>query len=435
MNFTRLLILVLSLTQFPSAFANEVIEIGNPNFRPYPIAITEMRAMTKTDKTRKIAQTITEVLRFDFDLVATFKVLDPKSFIANPKKEGVTATTIRFENWINIGAEGLIKGTILIDSNQIKAELRAFDATRGRVQLAKSYTGRLDSARNIAHDFADALIEKLTGTPGFFKSKIVAVRRTKTGRELEIMDVDGSNTRRLTNNGSFNLLPSWRKDGKGVLYTSLLNGFSFTYELDLSSGKSKAISKKPGLNTGAVMSPDGKKIALTLTKDGNSEIYVMNSSGGGYKRLTNHWAIDSTPTWSPDSKRIAFVSSRWGDPHIFVINPDGSGLRRLTDKGNYNTTPEWSPRGDAIVFTARDERYVFDIFTVNPDTKKIIRLTQDQGHNEEPSFSPDGSHLVFTSTRKGKSQVWIMASDGSNQRPITEKGGYTTPAWSPYLTQ
>ena len=115
------------------------------------------------------------------------------------------------------------------------------------------------------------------------------------------------------------------------------------------------------------------------------------------------------------------------------MNANGTGVKRLTDRGTYNQTPDWSPRGDIVSFTARDERNKFDIFTVNPDTKAIHRLTQDEGNNEEPSFSPDGNHIVFTSTREGKSQVWIMAFDGSNQHRITKEGGYTTPSWSPYL--
>jgi TolB protein len=49
-------------------------------------------------------------------------------------------------------------------------------------------------------------------------------------------------------------------------------------------------------------------------------------------------------------------------------NRDGSNQRRLTFQGEYNQTPEWSPKGDKILFTARDERLIFDIFTVEVAT-------------------------------------------------------------------
>ena len=91
-----------------------------------------------------------------------------------------------------------------------------------------------------------------------------------------------------------------------------------------------------------------------------------------------------------------------------------------------------SPKGDKIAFTARDERYRFDVFTVSVNSGEIVRLTQDQGNNEEPSWSPDGRYIVFTSTRGGAQRVWVMTADGAHQTFITPKGGgYSTPAWGP----
>jgi hypothetical protein len=267
---------------------------------------------------------------------------------------------------------------------------------------------------------------------GVFGSRIAAVKKTKTGREIVVMDIEGKNRKRVTNNGSVNLLPAWSRDGNEILFTSFVRYNPNLYSIAASGdGTPKLLSGERGLNTAGVMSPDGKRIALTLSRDGDSEIYVMNSDGTGLTRLTNERSIDASPSWSPDGAQIAFVSSRSGDPHIFVMNADGSNVRRITDRGTYSQTPDWSPRGDLIAFTARDERNVYDIFTVNPTSKEIRRLTQDQGNNEEPSFSPDGSLIVFTSTREGTSQLWVMAADGSNQRRLTKAGGYSTPSWSP----
>ncbi len=410
-----------------------IIEVTNPAFRPYKIAVPAVRNMGKVSRSG-LYDTLTEVLRWDLKLATTFKVLDPKSYLANPRKEGLAAASIKFSDWINIGAEGLLKGGASLNSQgDLKVDMRLYDVASGRQLLQKIYRGRQNEARKFAHMFVNEVVHHLTGNKGIFRTKLIAVKKSAKGRELWSMDIDGKGARRVTNNGSINLLPSWTRDGRSILFTSYIRHNPNLYRMPVSGGRPVLLSGERGLNTGGQLSPNGSKIALTLSRDGNSEIYVMKADGTGLRRLTNEWAIDSSPSWSPDGKRLAFVSSRWGDPHIFVMNVDGTGVRRITDRGTYNQTPDWSPKGDLIAFTARDERNVFDIFTVNPDTKEIRRLTQDQGNNEEPSFSPDSNHLVFTSTREGRSQVWIMAFDGSNQMRVSKEGGFSTPAWSPYL--
>ncbi len=409
-----------------------VIEIGSPDFRPYPVAIPDVRSLTSKNGS-PASERMTETLRFNFELAATFKVLDPKSYLADPNKEGMAAASIKFENWVNVGADGLIKCATTEASSTLKVDCRLYDVAGGRQLLQKNYTGTNDDAQKFARKFSDEVVFYLTGNRGIFGTKIAVVRSSKKGREIYAMDVDGSNLKSVTRNGSINLLPNWTSDGRGILLTSYVRHNPNLYRSPLSGGRLKLLSGERGLNTGGAMSPKGGRVALTLSRDGNSEIYVMNADGTGLKRLTNEWAIDSSPSWSPDGKKIAFVSSRFGDPHIFVMNSDGSGVTRVTTRGSYNQTPDWSPRGDLIAFTARDERNVFDIFTVDPNTKQIKRLTQDQGNNEEPSFSPDGNHIVFTSTREGRSQVWVMAVDGSNQKRLTKSGNFHTPSWSPYV--
>lgn len=409
-----------------------VVEVGDPAFRPFPIAVPDAK-VEGADRSSEVHQQAVTTLRWDLDASILFQMLEPRSYLPDPQKEPM-GKGIQFEDWLNVGAEGLVKTQVQsVGTDQLRIAFRFFDVTSGRQLLASTYEVEPEQARGAAHKFADALVEFLTGKPGIFQTRIAAIRKLGSKREVWLLNMDGTDAGPLTGNGSINLLPAWTPDGSTILFTSFLAGNPSLYAVPVTGGKAKLVSGRQGLNTGAAVSPDGTRVALTMTRDGNSEIYSMDLDGKSLRRLTNEWAIDSSPSWSPDGKRIAFVSSRWGDPHIFVMNADGSEVDRLTERGTYNQTPDWSPRGDLIAFTARDERNVFDIFTVNAQTKEIRRLTQDQGNNEEPSFSPDGNHLVFISTREGKSQLWIMGSDGSNQRRITEGGGYLTPQWSPYV--
>jgi TolB protein len=113
------------------------------------------------------------------------------------------------------------------------------------------------------------------------------------------------------------------------------------------------------------------------------------------------------------------------------MNADGSNQQRLTRRGNYNQTPRWCPRKDVplIAFTARDEKYNYDIFTINPDTGEMVRITEGHGSNQNPSWAPNGRALAYESSRGG---VWISTFDGRTERQVY-KGNASSPSWSPLL--
>jgi TolB protein len=189
----------------------------------------------------------------------------------------------------------------------------------------------------------------------------------------------------------------------------------------------------PSTNYYPSWSPDGSRIAFTAIDGNDTDVWTCNPDGSGARRLTSSPALDLSPSWSPDGKRIAFVSDRAGSPQLYVMNADGSEQRRLTFQGNYNQTPQWSPRGDLILFTARDERRVFDVFVVGVDGARIQRLTQDQGRtNEEPTWAPNGRMVAFTSDRLGTPQLLVSDPRGERQSLITGGAELMTPAWGPF---
>ncbi len=415
-----------------SAGAREYIQISDPNFRPYPLAIPEFKDLGGA---REAVERGYETLRSDLGITGVFNLLDPRSFIADQKQEGLSGATIKFGDWINVGAEGLVKVGVQRSGTEFTLDCHLFDAAAGKELLHKKLRGPAKRLRKMVHKFADAVVRHFTGNPSIFFTRLVFAKRTnKKSKEVCIMDFDGHNERCVIKNGSINLLPTWGADGESIYYSSYLHGGPYLYRYDLHTKKTVATSKAPGLNIGVSAAPDGKHVAVTLSKDDNSEIYALDAKGGHPQRLTRDWAIDSSACWSPNSKRIAFVSERSGNPQIYTMNADGSDPKRLTFKGNYNQTPDWSPRGDWILFNARDERLVYDIFRVNPESGEIVRLTQDQGNNEHPTYSPDGNLVVFSSTRTGESKLYIMNADGTNQRLISrKKGEYTTPEWGPWV--
>jgi TolB protein len=372
---------------------------------------------------------IAEQISTDLSLSGFFKVLDNKAVLANLAAEGLT---INPADWRNIGAEGVIKGRITPYGSEIKVEWRLFEVGRGdQPVLSKDYRAPVQQLRSIVHQWCGEIVRFYTKEEPFFNSRIVFSQgQGKLRRDLVVMDWDGIAPYPITRT-SQNILPTWAPNATEVAFTSYQSGKPDLFIMPSNGGRARVLSARPGLNMGAAFSPDGTKIAATLSQDGNSEIYLLSREGAVLKRLTNNPFIDTSPTWSPDGSRIAFVSDRHGSPQIWTMNADGSNQQRLTRRGNYNQTPRWCPRKDLplIAFTARDEKFAYDIFTINADSGEVVRITEGHGSNQNPSWAPNGRAIAYESSRGG---VWISTFDGRTERQVY-KGSASSPSWSPLL--
>lgn len=424
-------LLLVSLLSSSASLAQAPIvgDVEGGEFRPFPVAVANTRLGAGSEGEKNTAALLTKVLREDLALSGAFQVLDPKSFIDT---DGITQATVRFPDWVNVGAQGLVKLQLKADGAKLAVEVHGFEVAPQKEGLTKTLEGTKDNPRALAHAVADEVFRYFTGEPGVFRTRIAWVQKVQGEKQIFVADMDGNGAGQVTKGGGLNLLPSFSPDGRSILFTSYRMENPDLFELSLADNSLKRLSSRPGLNTGGRISPDGSKIAITLTQDGNSEIYVLDRQGAILKRLTSSWGIDTSPSWSPDGKQIAFVSSRAGNPQLYLMGSDGGEPKRLTFQGNYNQTPAFSPRGTHIAFTARDERNQFDIFVIDVRSGQIKRVTQDQGSNEEPSFSPNGRMLVFSSTRAGSKQLVVSNLDGTKQTLITAGGEKTSPAWGPF---
>lgn len=402
-----------------------VIEISGANFRPMPLAVAAPQA--QDDGAKAAVAEFDAALSFDFAACGLFQVLDRKSFLADPK-EGVTASTIQFNRWTDVGAESLVKTQLSAEGATLRGDLRLFAVAAGREELKVSESVPARDARRLAHKLANAVYKHFTHETGPFETRLAFTRKSPSGRDVYVSDWDGKNAQRITN-GDVNVLPVLVPGG-GVAFTSYRSKKPFLFVSK--GGEPTQLIAKGSMVTGAAFSPDGKRVAVSVSEGENAEIFVANADGSGITKITDtRFFLNTSPSWSPDGKRITFVSNRAGNPQIYVMGADGSGAKRLTFQGNYNTTPSWSPRGDLIAFTARDERNAFDLFTVNVDSGKVARLTQDASGNEEPVFSPNGRLIMFTSTRGGGRGLYVMTFDGNNQMALPmDKGDVTTPDWA-----
>ncbi len=194
------------------------------------------------------------------------------------------------------------------------------------------------------------------------------------------------------------------------------------FTADLEGNITKQLTKDPGYDAEATLSPDGKSIVFTSTRSGDLELYTMDIDGSNVKQVTTGLGYDGGAFFSPDSKQLVFRASRPktaeaqktykdllkkglvqpSDMEIYVCNVDGSDLKQITDLGGANWAPFFHPSGEKIVFATNHHvkgGRQFNIFSINVDGTGLTQITFDKGFDAFPMFSPDGKKLAFSSNR------------------------------------
>jgi Tol biopolymer transport system component len=191
---------------------------------------------------------------------------------------------------------------------------------------------------------------------------------------------------------------------------------------DLNGKIIRQLTRRPGYDAEATVSPKGDKIVFTSTRDGDLDLYVMDINGKNVKRITTELGYDGGAFFSPDGSKIVFRASRPqtdeakkeyldnlklglvapSDMEIFVCNADGSNLRQVTRLGKANWAPFYHPGGKKIIFSSNHKSargFQFNLFMINEDGTGLEQITFDNVFDSFPMFSPDGKKIIFSSNR------------------------------------
>lgn len=270
-----------------------------------------------------------------------------------------------------------------------------------------------------------------------------------------IMNIDGSDQRRVSTGTGRTTCGWWLPDNKRVIFSSThgidtkcppkpdnSKGYVWPvypiYHIYVANADGTNVKplfpkklkegEKPGYNAEAVVSPDGKKIVFTSSRGGDLDIWVMNVDGSKPKQLTKRLGYEGGPWWSPDSKQICFRASYPETPEqindykslleqhlvrpstldLFVMNADGSNVRQITnDKKERiaNFAPTWTPDGKSLIFSSNrgdSRRRVFELYRINLESTQIEQITYSGIFDGFANFSPDGKKLVWASNRNQK---------------------------------
>jgi Tol biopolymer transport system component len=102
--------------------------------------------------------------------------------------------------------------------------------------------------------------------------------------EIYTSNVDGTDVRKITDNGAANFGPYFHPDGRRIIFVSNLND------------------------------PEGR----------NFDLFLINDDGSGLEQITHNPTFDGFPMFSHDGKKLVFASNRnnqqRGETNVFIAD-------------------------------------------------------------------------------------------------------------------
>jgi len=192
------------------------------------------------------------------------------------------------------------------------------------------------------------------------------------------------------------------------------------------------LTNLPGMEVDPNISPDGRMLLFVAREGHDFDIFLQRVGGEKALNLTGDSpADDYDPAFSPNGERIAFRSQREGGG-LFVMGATGESPRRVSEDG---FDPAWSPDGNELVYTTENvegpysRSSVAQLWIVNLRSGAKRCLTEHDAVG--PAYSPSGKLIAFWAALAGVRDIFMVAADGGDPRPITHD---TATDWDPFFS-
>lgn len=236
------------------------------------------------------------------------------------------------------------------------------------------------------------------------------MEKGSSNTNIYVMDVNGQNKKKITDNKDSNFDPMWTSDGKALYYVSTKTGTPQVFAYSFETGKSNQVTDLYMGISAPVLSPNNNLIAFA------AKVYPECGTNAHCNE-----SIDSTSAHGPIQAYLAdhLLYRHWTSyaagkvSHIFVYNIETKKYTDVTP-GDYVSPTfmlgggigyNFSPDSKEICYVSKHVKHPeattnSDLFVVPVTGGKAVNITQaNKAWDGWPIYSPDGKYIAYRTQR------------------------------------
>ncbi|MCP4549981.1 MAG: hypothetical protein GY835_26280 [bacterium] len=249
--------------------------------------------------------------------------------------------------------------------------------------------------------------------------------------DIWIVDSQGGEARRITDNIAHDKMPKWSPDGREIAFSSDRNGNYDIYIVSATGGAPERMTFHSRDDFALCWGPDGSIYFNSRREARMDLVYRVARSGGRPEVVIGDRAFNATV--SPDGKWIAYVRGYtnwwrknyrgWASRDIWVRALSGGTSWHITTWQGKDDNPQWSGDGKTLLFESERKDGVANLWSVD---------LKFSGDRVEPDGTPDqitrikGDDIQFmTASRDGRlatfeseGKLWTVATAGGRPREV-----------------
>jgi len=301
---------------------------------------------------------------------------------------------------------------------------------------------------------------------------------TENEYPLRIMPALGGSPRRVGNIMAHDA--SWSPDGRKIAYA---NGKD-VFVINRDGSDSRKLVAASGRTWLPRWSPDGRRLRFTVSElePPSDALWEVSADGTNPHRLLPRWnnpPDECCGNWTADGKYFVFPARREGQSNLWVIREKSSLLRKAgrdpvqlthgplefscplpSRDGKRLFAVATQLRGELVRYDAANKRFVpylsgmsadwvdfsrdgawivyetfpeASLWRSKADGSERLQLTFPPMHVLTPRLSPDGQRIVFMGQRPGEPwKIYVVSAEGGTPQQLIPGGGEEAdPQWSP----